>query len=213
MAETSSSRVEDAMRDDGFVDYYQLLGVAPAAPTEELRVRINELYSDAQANRDHRNLAKRRDYQLLLELLPQARKVLLDDDNRAAYDAYAEAARRGEATQSFEEFLDELTGGAATDSNAEERSSILGVKDATAATATVGSTTQQGAQTPARRTTVTPDAQKSIAGTAISVLSFFVVWLGLLALHMPKYALLAGAVIGIAVWVISHYASSGRTRV
>ena len=72
----------DAAHADGFVDYYELLQMPSSSSEEELRGRIQGLYSEAQANRDHRNLNKRRDYQALLEYLPQARNVLIEDQTK-----------------------------------------------------------------------------------------------------------------------------------
>jgi DnaJ-class molecular chaperone len=115
----------NAVRDDGFVDFYELLGMPETTPSSDLQERIQTLYSEAQANRDHRNLNKRRDYQTLLEYLPKARTVLLDPPKRAAYDNYAAQARGGSASTSFASFLAQLSGDVSDD----ERTDVLGVQD------------------------------------------------------------------------------------
>ena len=72
------------------------------APTIQLRSRINEMYAEAQANRDHRNPERRRQYATLLYWIPQARNVLLHEGKRARkYDAYALQAKNGVSAADF----------------------------------------------------------------------------------------------------------------
>jgi hypothetical protein len=93
-----------------FIDFYDLLGAQTEATTTALRRRINELYSEAQNNRDHRNPNKRRQYEALCELLPYCRIVLLDPDKRARYDRYMEQAKSGHGVPPFENMMDEIAG-------------------------------------------------------------------------------------------------------
>ena len=130
MAEPLPYNLTDAVKSDGFIDFYQMLGVTPDTPIDAIRTRINELYSEAQANRDHRNLNKRRDYQMMLEYLPNARTALLDEEKRAQYDAYAVQASAGAPAQTFEEFMSQLSGAPAADA---DRTDVLGVQDGAAA--------------------------------------------------------------------------------
>jgi hypothetical protein len=93
-----------------FINFYDLLGAQTEATTTALRRRINELYSEAQNNRDHRNPNKRRQYEALCELLPYCRIVLLDPDKRARYDRYMEQAKSGQNVPPFESMMDEIAG-------------------------------------------------------------------------------------------------------
>ncbi|HVF84658.1 MAG TPA: hypothetical protein VM821_01650 [Abditibacteriaceae bacterium] len=93
-----------------FIDFYQLLGADSEATTTALRRRINDLYTEAQSNRDHRNPTKRRRYEALCELLPYCRTVLLDPDKRARYDRYREQFEAGSSVPSFEQMMDEIAG-------------------------------------------------------------------------------------------------------
>ena len=102
MTDPNSTSAFDAVESDGFVDYYRLLDLAHDAPSDNLQARIAELYNDAQANRDHRNMSKRQQYQLMLELLPQARTILSDDERRTQYDAYLARHRAGETSGDHE---------------------------------------------------------------------------------------------------------------
>lgn len=84
------------MAQEGFVDLYEVLNVPPEAETEALRARISQAYLEAQKNLDHRNAAKRLQFQQLYEVvLPQARHLLLDAARRAEYDRYLVAYRSG----------------------------------------------------------------------------------------------------------------------
>ena len=106
-----------------FMDFYQLLGADSEATTTALRRRINDLYTEAQSNRDHRNPTKRRRYEALCELLPYCRIVLLDPDKRARYDRYREQFEAGTSVPSFEQMMDEIAGRIdddSTDNNGEK---------------------------------------------------------------------------------------------
>ena len=93
-----------------FIDFYQLLGADHEATTTALRRRINDLYTEAQSNRDHRNPTKRKRYEALCELLPYCRIVLLDPDKRVRYDRYREQFQGGAGVPSFENMMDEIAG-------------------------------------------------------------------------------------------------------
>lgn len=84
------------MAQDGFVDLYEILQVPPDCDATVLRRRISQSYLEAQKNLDHRNAAKRLQFQQLYEVvLPQARHLLLDPSRREEYDRYLIAYRSG----------------------------------------------------------------------------------------------------------------------
>lgn len=113
-----------------FIDFYQLLGADTEATTTALRRRINDLYTEAQSNRDHRNPTKRRRYEALCELLPYSRIVLLDPDKRARYDRYREQFEAGTTVPSFENMMDEIAGRIDDDlsDNSDEKIGLPGVE-------------------------------------------------------------------------------------
>ena len=68
-------------------DFYALLETTSDADAKTLRRQINLLYDRANQNSDHRELKKRFYFQLLNEkVLPQCRRILLDEAAREAYD-------------------------------------------------------------------------------------------------------------------------------
>ncbi len=113
-----------------FIDFYQLLGADQEATTTALRRRINDLYTEAQSNRDHRNPAKRRRYEALCELLPYCRIVLLDPDKRVRYDRYREQFQGGASVPAFENMMDEIAGRIEDDmsNGTGEKVGLLGVE-------------------------------------------------------------------------------------
>ncbi len=115
-----------AVNPDEFFDYYELLDQPQDATIAELRGRINDLYTEAQANRDHRNTQKRREYQLWLDILPQIRSIFTDETKRAQYDEYRQRLSNGAAVPPYAEFLREVEGKpkASTD-----EASVLGLRD------------------------------------------------------------------------------------
>lgn len=123
----ADSPVNAAVHADGFVDFYELLGLPGNAPAELIGERVNDLYLNAQQNREHRHVEKRRDADFMIELLPHAVNVLTNPDNRARYDAYAASARAGTASVDFDTFMN---------------SSIRGTKDASERKAGLGIRTQ-----------------------------------------------------------------------
>lgn len=131
MADTTYHLAESQLS-NGTIDFYTLLDESPDADEETLRSKIGAVYNLASANRDHRNLNKRREFQALLELLPVARTALLEAPKRARYDAYLTAARNDEAATDFETFMNNLLGNEAAD---EDKTSLLGVQEKRAAPA------------------------------------------------------------------------------
>ncbi len=121
-----SYNLADAGLDDGTIDFYTLLQESPDADAETLRTKIQALYNESQANRDHRNLNKRREYQTLLDWLPRARTALLEPEKRARYNAYLASVQSGTAEIDFEAFMDDLLGQSET---MEEKTGLLGVQD------------------------------------------------------------------------------------
>lgn len=141
-------------QNDGFVDFYAMLDQPTDAPTIQLRSRLNEMYAEAQANRDHRNPQRRRQYATLLFWIPQARNVLLHEGKRAKYDAYAAQTKNGAQTVTFRAYLDELVGEI---DSLNEGESILGLPDADAPLA------------PAARLSPRLDAVRAAAGEAVKI--------------------------------------------
>ena len=125
MADTTY-HLNESQLENGTIDFYALLGESPDAEGETLRSKIGAIYNYASANRDHRNLNKRREFQALLELLPAARTALLEEPKRARYDAYLAAARAGETETDFETFMNDLLGNT---ESAADKSSLLGVQE------------------------------------------------------------------------------------
>lgn len=116
----------ESQLDNGTINFYTLLGESPDADEETLRAKIGAIYAYASANRDHRNLNRRREFQALLELLPAARTTLLEAPKRARYDAYLEDSQSGTADTDFETFMNDLLGHAESD---EDKTSLLGVQE------------------------------------------------------------------------------------
>lgn len=126
MPDPIAFNLSGAQLPDNTIDFYTLLDEPPGASTEELRSKIGAIYSEAQANRDHRNLNKRREYQTLLELLPPARAALLEAPKRARYDEFLAQAKGGAAPSDFETFINDLMG---FNEPMEEKTGLLGVQD------------------------------------------------------------------------------------
>lgn len=221
MSETPLNRLA-ALKEDGFIDFYELLAVEPDATVTRIRTTINALYNEAQSNRDHRNLNRRREYQTLLQVLPQAREMLLEEKIRPRYDEFREEALRGSASITFEDWTRGLTEEASAKSG---RSSVLGVHEdereegthiATASVKKVG-------PKPVSRVVVEDDtrpsransARASLLGSLITVVVFFVLFLVLrLALRMElSTSLLISCVAAIIAWFATHKKSPRRTSI
>jgi curved DNA-binding protein CbpA len=201
-----------AIKDDGFIDFYELLALEPDATLTRLRTTINALYNESQANRDHRNLNRRREYQTILQVLPQAREFLLDEKKREKYDAYRDDLERGGAVTPFEDWVNAQK--EAEDTARADRSAVLGVQDEESdgvPRATVIKAPQP--QRPKSRVAVGGDApvqhqktaRDSLIGSAISIIVFFVLLLGVfVAVKDITIALMVGAIGGIITWIITH---------
>lgn len=145
--------IASAVRSDGFIDYYELLGVPGNASQELINMRINDLYSRAQSNREHRHIAKRREAEMLLELMPHCMDVLMDAENRIAYDHYAIAARAGAAPSDFETFMNDVI-----HESPQARAGLLGVRE--------GNSTSNSASTTAPETSTGAAASNDAATSA-----------------------------------------------
>lgn len=126
MSEPIAFNLSGAQLPDNTIDFYTLLGETSNASTDELRTKIGAIYSEAQANRDHRNLKKRNEYKTLLDLLPAARVALLEAPKRAQYDDFLAKAKEGAAPSDFETFINDLMG---FNEPMEEKTGLLGVQD------------------------------------------------------------------------------------
>lgn len=110
------------------VDFYELIDQQRDATTVQLRSRINELYAEAQVNRDHRNVEKRHQFARLLQWIPPLRSILLHEGKRAKYDVLLAKSQSGETDTDFRTALNDLLGENEFDFG--EGESILGLRDA-----------------------------------------------------------------------------------
>ena len=213
MADTTYNLAESQL-ENGTIDFYTLLGEAPDADAETLRAKIGAVYNLASANRDHRNLNKRREFQALLELLPPARTALLDEPKRARYDAYLAAARAGEADTDFETFMNDLLGNTAADA---DKTSLLGVQDKRSAPAEPNARDINAPAPPVASASAPPPPRASASGNSMSpifgaiggfVLGFIVGYLLLNGAIFP--AVLIGAILAAIGFVVLNKKPSGR---
>jgi len=219
MSETPSNRLA-ALKEDGFIDFYELLAVEPDATVTRIRTTINALYNEAQSNRDHRNLNRRREYQTLLQILPQAREMLLEEKIRPRYDAFRDDVQRGAASISFEDWSRGLEEEANVKSG---RSSVLGVHEdereegthiATASVKKVGpkpvSRVVVGDDNRSSKSSPTRD---SLMGSIIAVAVFVVLMLVLLIVLKLEIslAILISCVAAITAWFVTHKKGPRRT--
>ena len=221
MSETPPNRLA-ALKEDGFIDFYELLAVEPDATVTRIRTTINALYNEAQSNRDHRNLNRRREYQTLLQVLPQAREMLLEEKTRPRYDEFREEALRGAASITFEDWTRTLTEEASVKSG---RSSVLGVHEdereegthiATASVKKVRPKPVSRVVVEADNSSSSPNsARASLLGSLITVVVFFVLFLMLhLVLGLDlSLALLISCVVAIIAWFATHKKSPRRTSI
>lgn len=167
MPEPIKYNLSEAALADGTIDFYTLLAEPATAETETLRSKIQTLYTESQANRDHRNLSKRREYQTLLELLPAARAALLEAPKREKYDRYLAAARTGTAETDFETFINNLMG---FNDEMEEKTGLLGVQEKmpTATVQTIPAPSNNSRSAPAPRPNHTPARTVSTSSSAPS---------------------------------------------
>lgn len=110
---TMTTNVMDSPLDGQWLDFYALLEVPVDADEATIRRRIGRVYTDASANAEHRDLQKRMWYQSLCEqVLPQARRVLLDAGWRAKYDRQHILHSIGDSSaQPFVAFIASMRGG------------------------------------------------------------------------------------------------------
>lgn len=216
-----ASSQNPAIKADGFIDFYELIHEDPEATVTRLRSAINDLHNEAQANRDHRNLNKRRGYQEMLELLPQARELLLQEDIRHQYNIYREESLSGVARQNFTDWKAETLKKEST----EESAAVLGVQEeqqrlrGQEVRAQVLKVPKE--KQPKSRVVVdgetesAPAATPSMLGSAISAIAFFAILVLAKVLFQASVpiAILAGAVVAIIVWLVAHFANKGRTAV
>ena len=110
------------------VDFYEMIDQPRNATSVQLRSRINELYAEAQVNRDHRNVEKRHQYTRLLQWIPPLRSILLHEGKRAKYDTLLHQSQSGDASVDFRTALNDLLGESEFDFG--EGESILGIRNA-----------------------------------------------------------------------------------
>jgi hypothetical protein len=98
-------------------DFYSILNSSPENDTETLRRSINALYVKANQESDHRELSVRFYNQVLSEkVLPQCRRILLNDVSRQAYDQQWHLHRNGaEDALSYQEFIHQIAQDAGTE--------------------------------------------------------------------------------------------------
>ena len=84
---TAGADASTLFPDLAWPDFYALLGVPVDAGQEQLRARLREAYLEATANADHRHVERRLHYQMMAQrIVPQARRILLEERARRAYD-------------------------------------------------------------------------------------------------------------------------------
>ena len=212
MADTTYNLAESQL-ENGTIDFYTLLGESPDADAETLRAKIGALYNYASANRDHRNLNKRREFQALLELLPPARTALLEEPKRARYDAYLVAARAGQADTDFETFMNDLLGNTEADA---DKTSLLGVQDKRSApTSPSVEPKARVIKAPAPPVASRPSPPQSSGNPMLPIFGAvggFVLGfvLGYVLLHGIVPALLIGAILAAIGFVVLNKKPGGR---
>ena len=211
MPEPTPFNLSEAQLADGTIDFYAMLGEAPGADTDTLRARITALYAEAQANRDHRNLTRRKEFQVLLELLPDARNVLLDGAKRPRYDAYLAQSKAGSASPDFETFMNDLMG---VDEPMEAKTGLLGVSENTEVRARVikapPETPAKTRPIPSRSAPVAPSAglpMLAVGGGVVGLILGFIV--GNLLFHSTIPALLVAIMIGAVLFVLLNRKTPG----
>lgn len=96
---TASADASIPSSDLAWPDFYALLGVPFDAAPDQLRARLREAYLEATANADHRHVERRLHYQMMAQrIVPQARRILLEERARRAYDRQLTLHRNGDST-------------------------------------------------------------------------------------------------------------------
>lgn len=179
-----------AANPDEFLDYYELLDQPADATTASIRGRINDLYAEAQQNRDHRNAQKRREYLLWLDLLPGARTILTDEAKRAKYNDYRQKLQVGETVPPYAEFIRELEGKPAP---SQDQTEVLGLRDDTT-------------KTPAPTPTNLPKSSDASGGSSTAGIAALVVLViaavAGFAMNQPAIGLIAGAILGGIIFMV-----------
>jgi hypothetical protein len=224
MSQSPTSRMA-AIKDDGFIDFYELLEVEPDATVTRIRTTINALYNDAQSNRDHRNLNRRREYQNLLQLIPQAREYLLEEKKRERYDLFRDDYQRGSAAMSFEDWQHSLK---EEEENAKgDRSAVLGIQEEGQQEPGDGvprATVIKAPKPKAKSRVMVGEeptrprrgsARQSLTGSVIAIGVFLgILIIGRLLLSLdPTKVLLVASIGGLIAWVATHRQIFNRNSV
>lgn len=202
--------ISDAGLDDGTIDFYTLIQESPGADAETLSAKIQALYNQAQANRDHRNLTKRREYQTLLDWLPRAKSALLEPEKRARYNAYLASVQTGTAEIDFDDFMDDLLGHSET---MEAKTGLLGVQDKNQQTrprpvkATVATVKLPAPTSP---TSKAPPAPAALIGAVAALLVGSL--LANAVIHSALPAILIGFIIAAVTFVLLNPKPRGGIR-
>ncbi len=199
--------IADAGLDDGTIDFYTLIQESPGADAETLRAKIQTLYNEAQANRDHRNLTRRREYQTLLDWLPRAKSALLEPEKRARYNAYLASVQTGTAEVDFDAFMDDLLGHAET---MEAKTGLLGVQDKNQPVRSGPvKATVQTVKTPAPRVPAPASPRVSPVAVGGAVAALF---LGFLVANYFIHQTVPAILIGLIVAAVTFVALNPRPR-
>ncbi len=187
-----------AANPNDFLDYYNLLDQPADATTAAIRGRINDLYAEAQANRDHRNAQKRREYLLWLDLLPGARSILTDETKRAKYDEYRQKLQAGESVPAYLDFLRVVEGKPA---KSEEEAQVLGLRTETPKTP----------EPVAKPLPTSGGGSSSTAGIAALVVLIIAAVIGI-AMKQAAFGLIGGAILGGIVFMIMRGSGNKVSR-
>lgn len=215
MPEPSKFSLKESALADGTVDFYVMLNEPQDAPAEGIKAKINSLYSEAQANRDHRNLTRRKEYQALLDMLPWARTALLDADKRQRYDAYLAAARTGTNSPEFPDFMDDLMG---LNEALDEKTGLPGIKPPTAdkTARVIKAPVQQSTKAPVKAApaATTKGGPPPAAAVGGGVGGLIVgLGLGFVILHNIVPAILVGIILGAVLYVVLNKRPKGKVGV
>jgi hypothetical protein len=215
MADPTKYNLTDAALPNGTIDFYTLLGTSPSATEDELRGKIQAIYSESQANRDHRNLNKRREYQTLLELLPAARAALLEAPKRSRYDQYLTSAQNDAATVDFETFMNDLMG---SDEQMEDKTALLGTADRREPRVKVIKTPTPTADTKTTAASASSGASAGSSGGNMAIVGAIIgllvgAGIGYAATKNAIVAIIAGLVVGAIGFVAMNRKPGGKVGV
>jgi hypothetical protein len=193
---------------NGSADLYALISVPPQASAERIRARVGELYSEALANADHRDIRKRHYYDNLLDLLPRCYDILLNESMRPLYDEYLGRVKTDSSLPDFEEFLKQE---GTRRPRHENRDGLLEIRDEDKAP---GGLTEAGSTVPVYELPVQNTARQSVSTLAplLGVVAFVAVLIlmrGVFRMSLPLAigtAIAAAAVTGVSL----HFLLSRR---